>query len=69
MRRKRHGGVVDLSSSDGSDSEDFNDVQCTQHPISGSDSYESLSEAEVISDVPLARFIGYVYSVYVFINS
>lgn len=58
MRRKRHGGVVDLSCSGDLESSDLEDVQCSQLPYIDYDGYESLSETE---------FVVHVSSVYIFI--
>ena len=51
MVQKRPAGVVDLSSSDDSENDDLEDVQCSQLPYMDYDSYHSILETQVVSDV------------------
>jgi len=51
MARKRSGGVVDLSSSSDSKTVGSEDIQCSQLPFVDYDSYESLSETQLVGEV------------------
>ena len=48
---KRPGGVVDLSSASDSETVGSEDIQCSQLPFVDYDSYESLSETQLIGEV------------------
>lgn len=50
MRRKRSARVIDLSSSGGSESDGFEDVQCAQR-FQDYDSIEVGSDSDAFSDV------------------
>ena len=69
MVQKRPAGVVDLSSSDDSENDDLEDVQCSQLPYMDYDSYQSASETQVVSDVSVlfvTQFFLYFFVVVIF---